>query len=95
VAEDVAVVDSRAAAESSHRLAKLLLDERVDDHRRSPLRPLDGEPQVVHGLHPRVDDVLELLVGELRLERLHEPLSRRAGGVGDHVEFDRRHWTGG
>ena len=33
----------------------------------------------------------EILVGELRLERLDEPLRRLARGVGDHVQLDRGH----
>ena len=34
-------------------------------------------------------DLAELLVGELRLERLHEPRRGLAGRVGDHVQLDR------
>jgi hypothetical protein len=36
-------------------------------------------------------DLLELLVGELRLEGLDDPLGRLAGGIGDHVQFDGGH----
>jgi hypothetical protein len=35
-------------------------------------------------------DLLELLIGELRLERLDQPVRGLARGVGDDVEFDRR-----
>ena len=41
--EDVAVVELRLAAERLHRLAKLGLDDRVDDHRRPPLRAVHRE----------------------------------------------------
>ncbi len=91
VTEDVAVVDARALAESAHLLTELLVDERVEDHRRPALGPVDGEAQVVHRLDPRVDDVLELLVGELGLERLDEPFCGRTRRVRDHVELNRGH----
>ena len=97
VAEQIAVVEPRAPAKNPHLLPELGLDERVDDDRRPPLGPLDGEPQVVDRLDTRVADLLELLVGELSLERVHEPRRRLAGGVGDDVELDRslRHLPGG
>ena len=37
-----------------------------------------------------VPDLLELLLGELRLERLDEARGRLARGVGDDVQLDRR-----
>src|SRR5262249_19519907 len=88
VAEDVAVVHARAAAELAHDIAKLGVDERVEQHGRAPLRPLDREPQVVGRLGARVADLLELLIRELRLERLHEPRRGRAGGIRDNVQLD-------
>ena len=91
MSEQVAVVQLRAAAERPHRVAQLGLDERVDDDRRPSLHPVDGQPQVGDVLDARVPDLEELLVGKLRLERLHEPLRRLAGGVGDHVQLDRGH----
>jgi hypothetical protein len=88
--EQVAVVDARAPAQVAHRLAKLLLDERVDGDSRAAAHPADGEPQVVDGLDARMPDLLEVEVGELRLERDHEPRRRLARGVGDDVQLDRR-----
>src|SRR5581483_12086023 len=52
------------------------------------LGAVDHEPQVVDGLHARVPDLLEGLLGELGLERQHEPGRGLAGGVGDDVELD-------
>ena len=63
---------------------------RVDDDRRPPLRPLDRELEILDRLHARMADLLERLVGELRLERHHEPRRRLAGGVRDDVQLDRR-----
>jgi hypothetical protein len=37
-------------------------------------------------------DLLELLVGELRFQRVHEPDRGLARGIGDDVELDR--WLG-
>ena len=91
VAEQVAVVELRAAAEGAHRLAQLGLDERVDDDGRAPLHPVDRELQVGDRLDARMADLGELLVGELRLERLDEALSRLAGRIGDHVQLDEAH----
>ena len=86
-AEDVAVVELRAAAEVAHRLTQLGLDDRVDDDRRTALRAVDDEPQVVDGLDPRVADLLERLLGELGLERGDEPGRGLAGRVGDDVQL--------
>ena len=86
--EQIAVMEPRAAAEDAHLLAELGLDERVDDDRGPALGSLDGEPQVIDRLDPRMADLLELLVGELSLERVHEPRRRLAGGVGDDMQFD-------
>ena len=88
VAEQIAVVEPRAPAKNPHLLPELGLDERVDDDRGPPLRALDREPQVVDGFDARVTDLLELLFGELSLERVHEPRRRLAGGVGDDVQLD-------
>src|SRR5262249_21130000 len=55
------------------------------------LHPLDRELQVGDRLHTRMADLLELLVGELRLQRLHEAVRGLAGGIRDHVELDGRH----
>jgi len=76
---------------------QLRVDERVDDHRRAPLRTVEREMQVVHRLDARVSDLLELLVRELGLERVHEPDRRLAGGVRDDVQLDGRtvHAQGG
>src|SRR5919201_3999407 len=90
MAEQVAVVEPRAAAQDPHLLAQLRLDERVDHDRGTPLRPLAREPQVVHGLYPWMANLLELLVGELRLERVHEARRGLTCGVRNDVELDRR-----
>ena len=78
-----------AAAEEAHLLAQLRLYQRVDDDRRTALGALDGELEVLHCLHPRMPDLLERLLRELRLERHHEPRSRLAGCVRDDVQLDR------
>ena len=44
--------------------------------------------EVVDVLDARMPDLLERLVGELRLEREHEPLGRLARRVRDDVELD-------
>ena len=91
MAEQVAVVELRAPAERAHRLAQLRLDERVDDDGGPALHPVDRELQVGDRLDARMADLEELLVGELRLERLDEPRGGLARGVGDHVQLDRGH----
>ena len=90
MAEQVAVVDARAAAERPHRLAQLGLHERVDDDGRPPSGAVHREREVVDGLDARVADLLELLLGELRLEREDEPDGGLAGRVRDHVQLDGR-----
>ena len=83
-------MEARPAAERAHRLAELRLDERVDDDGGPAAHPVDRELEVVLRLDARMADLDELLVGELRLERLDEPRRRLAGGVGDDVQLDRR-----
>ena len=90
LAEQVAVVELRAPAERAHRVAQLRLHERVDDDRRPALHPVDREVEVVLRLDARMADLDELLVGELRLERLDEARRGLAGGVGDDVQLDGR-----
>ena len=89
VPEQVAVVDACAAAQLAHRVAELRRDERVHHDRRAPSRLLDGDVQILDVLDARVPDLLERLVGELRLEREHEPLRRLSRRVRDDVELDR------
>ncbi len=84
-------MELRLPAQRAHRLAELGLDERVDDDRLPPFHPLHRELQVGDRLDARVPDLAELLVGELRLERLHEPRRRLAGRIGDHVQLDEAH----
>ena len=90
LAEQVAVVEPRAAAERAHRVAQLRLHERVDDDRRPALHPVDGDVQVVLRLDARVADLDELLLRELRLERLDEARGGLARRVRDDVELDGR-----
>ena len=89
LAEQIAVVQSCAPAERAHRGAQLGLHDRVDDHRRAALHPVDGEVQVLLRLDARVPDLDELLIGELRLEREDEARGGLARRVGDDVELDR------
>ncbi len=86
--EQVAVVHLRAAAEVPHRLPHLRLDEGVDRDGRPTLHAVDRQLEVVQVLHARVPDLPELLLRELRLERLHEPRRGRARGVRDDVQLD-------
>ena len=83
-------MELRAAAEVPHRLAQLRLDDRVDDDRGPALRAVDDEAEVVHRLDARMPDLLERLLGELRLERGDEPRGGLAGRVRDDVELDGR-----
>ncbi len=80
LAEQVAVVELRAPAERPHRVAELRFHKRVHDDGRPAAHPVHRELEVVLGLDPQVPLILdELLLGELRLERLHEtaPPSRQ------------------
>ena len=79
----------RAAAERAHLLAELRLDERVDDDRGPAPCATDDVLEVADALDHRVPDLLERLVGELRLERVHEPGRGLARGIGDDVQLDR------
>ena len=79
-----------APAEVLHRLPQLGLDDRVDDDRGPALRAVDDEAEVVHRLDARMADLLERLLGELRLERGDEPRGGFAGRVRDDVELDGR-----
>ncbi len=81
---------ARPSAEAAHRIAHLRLDERVDDDGRTPAGTAYGELEIVHGFHARVADLLELLVGELRLECLDQARGGLPGGIGDDVQLDRR-----
>ena len=88
MAEEVAVVDARAAAEPPHLVAQPRLDERVDHHRRPAACAGDRQREILDRLDPRVPHLLERQVGELRLEREHEPRRGLARRVGDDVELD-------
>ena len=85
--EEVAVVQARTLHRSRIALTHALVDERIDDD-GGPGFARDREAEVVDGLDARMDDVLELLFRELRLERLDEALRRRPGRVGDDVQLD-------
>ena len=88
VPQEIAVVHARPATQPSHRVTELRIDERVDDDRSVSARARDGTVEIDDRLHPRVPHLLELLLGKLGLERLHEPGRGFAGGVGDDVKLD-------
>ena len=83
-------MDARAPAERAHRLAELLVHEGVHGDGGPAAHPVDREAQVVDRLDARMADLLEVEVGELCLERDHEPRGGLSGGVGDDVKLDRR-----
>ena len=89
MSEQVAVVDAGAAAELPHRVAHRGLDERVHHDGRAPTRLLHGDVEVVDVLDARMPDLLERLIGELRLEREHETLCSLPRRIRDDVELDR------
>jgi hypothetical protein len=64
------------AAELPHRVAHRRLDERVHHDCRASAGLLHGDVEVVDVLDARMPDLLERLIGELRLEREHETLRR-------------------
>ena len=78
-----------ALAEIAHGAAQLGLDDGVDDDRRPALGAVHGQRQILDRLHPRMADLLELLVRELGLERHHQPRRCLAGRVRDDVQLDR------
>jgi hypothetical protein len=90
MAEQVAVVDARTPAEPAHRIPQLRIHERVHDDRGVAPRARDGALEIVDGLGPGMAHFLELLVGELRLQCLHEACGRFTGGVGDDVKLNGR-----
>ena len=79
---------TRAATQAPHRVTQLRIDERVDDDRSVSACARDGTVEIDDRLHPRVPHLLELLLGKLGFECLHEACSGFAGGVGDDVELD-------
>ena len=82
-------MDPRATAETAHRVAHLLVDERVHDDRGVSARRRDGALEVGDRLAAGMPHLLELLIGELRLQRLYEARGRLARGVGDDVQLNR------
>jgi hypothetical protein len=89
VAEKIAVMDARTAAEPAHRIAKLRVDERVDHDGRMAAGAQHGAFEVRDRLGPGVPHLLERLFWELGLEGEHEACGRLSRGVGDDVELDR------
>ena len=83
-------MQARPAAEGAHGFAELWLHERVDDDGRPAAHAVHGELEVVLRLDARMADLDEVLLWELRLQRLDEARRGLAGGVGDDVELDRR-----
>ena len=65
--EQVAVVNTRAAAQLAHRVAKAGLDQRVDHDCGTATRLLHCDVEILGVLDPRVPDFLERLIRELRL----------------------------
>ena len=90
MSEEVAVVDARAPTEPPHRVPHLRIYERVHDDGGAAASAPHRELEILHRLDARVPDLLELLVRELRFERLHEPCRGLSRGVGDDVQLDRR-----
>ena len=88
MAEEVAVVDARAAAELPHRVAQVRRDERVHHDRGPAARLPNGDAEVVDVLDARMPDLDEGLIRELRLEGDHEPLRGLARRVRHDVELD-------
>ena len=82
-------MDAGATTQLAHRISQLGADERVHHDRRPAAGLLHRDAQVLDVLDPRVPDLLERLVGELGLEREHEPLRGLPRRVGDDVELDR------
>src|SRR5258708_5715228 len=95
MAEQVAVVEARAATEGAHLFPQLRLHKRVDDDRGPSLHPVHRKLQVIDRLDTRMADLDELLIGELRLERLDEPRGGFAGGIRHDMELNGRvgHWA--
>ena len=81
-------MNPRPPAELTHRIAKPGLDERVNHDCRPATRLLHCDVQVFGVLDPRMANLLERLVGELRLEREHEPLCGLPRRVRHDVELD-------
>jgi hypothetical protein len=81
---------ARSATEASHGIPHLGLDEGVHDDRGTAACAPHGELEILDGLDARVPDLLELLVGKLGFECLHETRGRLPRGVGDDVQLDGR-----
>ena len=62
----------RPAAEDAHLLTELRADERVHDDCGAASRALDDGLEVGDALDHRMPDLLERLVGELRLQCMHQ-----------------------
>ena len=88
MSQQIAIVDAGASAELAHRVSEPRLDQRVDHDSRPPTCLLHGDVQVLGVLHPWMPDLLEGLIGKLRLEGEHEALRRLARRVGDDVQLD-------
>ena len=82
-------MNTRATAESAHRIAKLRIDERVDHDGRVPAGAQHGPFEVRDRLRSGVPHLLERLFRELRLERENEARRGLSRGVGDDMELDR------
>src|SRR5438045_1188672 len=72
-----------------HRGATLGLPEPRHADRRPALHAVYRQMEVLLRLDARVPDLHELLIRELRLERLHQSRRGLARRVGDHVQLHR------
>ena len=89
MAQQIAEMDTRPAAQPAHRVAHLLVDKRVDDDCSvASARACDGTLEVGDRLAARMPHLFELLFRKLRFERLNKPRGRLAGGVGDDVALN-------
>ena len=77
------------AAESAHCVAKLRVDEGVDDDGRMAARAQHGPFEVRDRLRSGVPHLLERLFRELSLEGKNKARRSLSRGIGDDMELDR------
>ena len=74
-------MEAVSAAQRPHRVAELVLYERVHEHGTASAGARCGELDVVDARDPRVADDLEILVRELALDGLGEARCGLSGRV--------------